>query len=547
MKRLIAVLTALVLTVTSPPQVAYAATVVTFDISKGSVNITDSTYSGRNSYGTRLSGTSSGKVFTITGSTTRYTVTVSGTQNITLSNCSVDVSSTGDSSSNNITGDAAFCIADNNTGNVNVTLVGENTLLSGYKRAGLEKNGGNSTGCLTISGTGKLIVTGGKRAAGIGGGKEGLCSNVTINSGTIIATGGSYYGGAAIGGGMSAEGSNITITGGTVTANGGALAAGIGGGYGGNGSNITISGGTVTATGRCGAGIGGGSYGGDGSDITITGGTVIATSSSEGAGIGGGDNGNGLNITISGGIVTATGGTDGAGIGGGDHSACSNIIISGGVVIATGGNFAAGIGDGPYGNGSNINISGGTVTATGGDQGAGIGSGSGTTTSFNSTIITGGSVKAVAGKCGGHAIGGGIYGVDKTPTDGNGHKVYLLTIPNQNSKPVYIDGVSYTQINHTAADPTDTNLYVYLTYPGQHTVTCGETTNTYAHLLYTSYWYTPTSVTINYGQSLSSSAIQSTVISEDGSSVSGSWLWVSPTTIPSNAGTFTYTAKFTTS
>ena len=128
--------------------------------------------------------------------------------------------------------------------------------------AGIQvQNEGNSS--LSIYGqknqSGTLIASGGIYGAGIGGGDYGSGSNITINGGTVIATGGSD-GGAGIGGGRSGSGSNITINGGRVTATGGIDGgAGIGGGNSGSGSNITINGGTVTATGKSGgAGIGGG-------------------------------------------------------------------------------------------------------------------------------------------------------------------------------------------------------------------------------------------------------------------------------------------------
>ena len=143
---------------------------------------------------------------------------------------------------------------------------------------------------------------------------------------------------------------------GQLEANGGERAAGIGGGDLGSGSNITINGGTVTATGTFGAGIGGG-FEGSGSHITINGGIVTATST-YGAGIGGGNDANGSNITINGGIVTATNKGRGAGIGGGYIGSGSNITINGGTVTATGGIGGAGIGSGCSGAASsNITVS----------------------------------------------------------------------------------------------------------------------------------------------------------------------------------------------
>ena len=188
---------------------------------------------------------------------------------------------------------------------------------------GVNVGAGNS---LTIygqsGGTGKLTATGGGFQAGIGG-NSNQSGTITINGGTVTATGGD--GGAGIGGGKEAEGGTITINGGTVNATGSTDAAGIGGGGGGNGGNITINGGTVTATGSTtpysgSAGIGGGGVYGSGGTIIIRGGTVIANGAG-GAGIGGGSSGAGGTITISGGTVIAKGsGSPGIG-GGGGHGA----------------------------------------------------------------------------------------------------------------------------------------------------------------------------------------------------------------------------------
>jgi|GEM_PF-1419566 len=212
--------------------------------------------------------------------------------------------------------DSPFKIADNSTGNVNITLAGENSLVSTNDAgAGLQKSGDGSSGTLTIAGSGSLTATGGEYGAGIGGGGYGAGSNITISGGIVTATGGSSdnRGGAGIGGGGGyGAGSNITISGGIVTATGGSGGgAGIGGGCYGAGSNITISGGIVTATGGGGGGAGigggGGGYYGAGSNITISGGTVTAKGGDyRGTGIGGGYGGAGSDITISGGSVNAS-------------------------------------------------------------------------------------------------------------------------------------------------------------------------------------------------------------------------------------------------
>ena len=143
----------------------------------------------------------------------------------------------------------------------------------------------------------------------------------------------SCFGCAGIGGAAYAVGATVTVNGGTVNATGGECAAGIGNGYGSaNSGSLTVTGGTVNATGGMrAAGIGGG-YGCAGSTVNISGGTVAAIGGSAnpehtnweegGAGIGGGGSANyyegggaGGSVTISGGTVTAAGGLGGAGIG----------------------------------------------------------------------------------------------------------------------------------------------------------------------------------------------------------------------------------------
>ena len=252
---------------------------------------------------------------TISGETTtdRIEVAYGVSANITLAGVNINVSGTSNA--------CAFKIADDSTGNVTIILAdgSENTLSSGQECAGLQKNGGTSTGTLTIKGvTGKLTATGGNASAGIGSFRDKPCSNMIISGGVINATGGEH--GAGIGGSWGGDCSNIQITGGTVTANGGKNGAGIGGGQGRAGTNITISGGTVTATGGdYGAGIGGGmnDYNGIGNAITISGGVVTASGGKYGAGIGGGENGSGSDIKIIGGSVNAVKGENANAIGGG--------------------------------------------------------------------------------------------------------------------------------------------------------------------------------------------------------------------------------------
>ena len=83
--------------------------------------------------------------------------------------------------------------------------------------------------------------------AGIGGGHQGSCNNITINSGSVNAK--SMHG-AGIGSGNYGSCNNITIKSGSVTASS-TSGAGIGGGLYGSCNNITISGGSVNAQVGC--------------------------------------------------------------------------------------------------------------------------------------------------------------------------------------------------------------------------------------------------------------------------------------------------------
>ncbi|MBQ8171088.1 MAG: chitobiase/beta-hexosaminidase C-terminal domain-containing protein [Oscillospiraceae bacterium] len=87
---------------------------------------------------------------------------------------------------------------------------------------------------------GKLVASGGRDGAGIGGTNG---SDITINGGCVIANGGEN--GAAIGGGSGVDGKTISINNAVVTARGGKGGAAIGGGKGGSASDIVINGGSV--------------------------------------------------------------------------------------------------------------------------------------------------------------------------------------------------------------------------------------------------------------------------------------------------------------
>ena len=123
-----------------------------------------------------------------------------------------------------------------------IELDGANELKSGSHNAGLEKNGNESSGKLTIKDDndtkGSLTAKGGEGGgAGIGGGYESGAGNIEIAGGTVEAVGGE--GAAGIGGGVYGPGRDIEISGGKVSATGGSYsgdprpgAAGIGDGAG---------------------------------------------------------------------------------------------------------------------------------------------------------------------------------------------------------------------------------------------------------------------------------------------------------------------------
>ena len=201
------------------------------------------------------------------------------------------------------------------------------------------KDGTNDDGC--------TLVVGGKAAekqAGIGGNGTSYSSGIIeIYGGKIQATGGKSA--AGIGGGFGESTRKVIIGGGTVVATGGKSAAGIGGGSGGSAGDVTICGGSVEATGGKktdnnilgGAGIGGGNNVSDdivsGGVVRIEGGSIKAEGADGGAGIGGGNGRDGGNIEISGGTITnSKGASGGAGIGGGNGASGGIISISGGTI-----------------------------------------------------------------------------------------------------------------------------------------------------------------------------------------------------------------------
>lgn len=226
----------------------------------------------------------------------------------------------------------------------NVHLSGESLTLNGFAYS--DTDGIFSNSDLTINLIGDNSVTASKTDS------SGATAIIVDGNLTIDGTGSLTASGTNEG----IHAGNVTIESGTVTATGtnsdGIFAS----------DEVTISGGNVTATGSNGDGI-------NANNITISGGTVTATGSNDnGYGIYAlEDNFNGGDITISNGNVTAEGGRVGIG-------AEDAVTITGGTVIAKGTTPTDSVGIHASGRlGGELTISGATVTATGGgDGGRGI-------------------------------------------------------------------------------------------------------------------------------------------------------------------------------
>ena len=183
----------------------------------------------------------------ITGESDKNTVTIDtseGNVDVTFDDLKIDVSGKtevdGSDDSPVDAGKAAVRVEGG--GDAAIELDGANELKSGSSNAGLEKNGNESSGKLTIKDDndtkGSLTAKGGEGGgAGIGGGYESGAGNIEITGGTVEAVGGE--GAAGIGGGVYGPGRDIEISGGKVSATGGSYsgdprpgAAGIGDGAG---------------------------------------------------------------------------------------------------------------------------------------------------------------------------------------------------------------------------------------------------------------------------------------------------------------------------
>ena len=151
----------------------------------------------------------------ITGKSDEHTVTIDtseGNVDVTFDDLKIDVSGkaevdgSGDSPVD--AGKAAVTVRGDH--DATIELDGKNELKSGSYNAGLEKNGHESEGTLTIKDDkgkdGSLTAEGGDGGgAGIGGGKESTGSSITIRGGTIEAVGGSSAAGIGDGAGRASD------------------------------------------------------------------------------------------------------------------------------------------------------------------------------------------------------------------------------------------------------------------------------------------------------------------------------------------------------
>ncbi len=150
----------------------------------------------------------------ITGESDKSTVTIDtsgGKVDVTFDDLKIDVSGKkeGDGSGDGSTRESKAAVTMQGGGDATIELDGKNELKSGGYKAGLEKNGDESSGKLTIKDDkgkdGSLTAEGGDDGAGIGGGIGSTGSSITIRGGTIEAVGGSNAAGIGDGAGPWSE------------------------------------------------------------------------------------------------------------------------------------------------------------------------------------------------------------------------------------------------------------------------------------------------------------------------------------------------------
>ena len=190
---------------------AYAAR---WDIANGDITVKAGDAEGKNkvSQGETIDKDDTNTV--ITGESDKNTVTIDtskGDVDVTFDGLKIDVSGKkeGDGSGDGPARESNAAVTVKGDHDAAIELDGDNELKSGDYNAGLEKNGHESEGTLTIKDDkGKdssLTAEGGFGGAGIGGGIESTGSNITIRGGTIEAVGGSNAAGIGDGAGRASD------------------------------------------------------------------------------------------------------------------------------------------------------------------------------------------------------------------------------------------------------------------------------------------------------------------------------------------------------
>ena len=190
---------------------AYAAR---WDIANGDITVKAGDAEGKNkvSQGETIDKDDTNTV--ITGESDKNTVTIDtskGDVDVTFDDLKIDVSgkTEGDGSGDSPVRESNAAVTVQGDHDAAIELDGDNELKSGDYNAGLEKNGHESEGTLTIKDDkgkdGSLTAEGGFGGAGIGGGIESTGSNITIRGGTIEAVGGSNAAGIGDGAGRASD------------------------------------------------------------------------------------------------------------------------------------------------------------------------------------------------------------------------------------------------------------------------------------------------------------------------------------------------------
>ena len=190
---------------------AYAAR---WDIANGDITVKAGDTEGKNkvSQGETIDKDDTNTV--ITGESDKNTVTIDtskGNVDVTFDDLKIDVSgkAEGDVSGDGPVDAGKAAVTVKGDHDAAIELDGDNELKSGDYTAGLEKNGHESEGTLTIKDDkgkdGSLTAEGGFGGAGIGGGIESTGSNITIRGGTIEAVGGSNAAGIGDGAGRASD------------------------------------------------------------------------------------------------------------------------------------------------------------------------------------------------------------------------------------------------------------------------------------------------------------------------------------------------------